>query len=141
MKTVSVVIPVLNGADTLDALFGRFAGVEAELSPAGINLHFIMVDDGSTDRTYAAMLDWKQRKSNISVMKLSRNWGAIAASNAGLKHVRGEAFTLYSSDLQDPPELIPEMCRKWKEGKKFIICQRAKERKDPFCRKLELQGR
>lgn len=136
MKTVSVVIPILNGADTLDALFGRFATVEADLQAMGISLHFILVDDGSTDRTYAGMLDWKQRKKNISVVKLSRNWGAIAASNAGLKHVKGDAFTLYSSDLQDPPELIPEMCRRWQEGKKFIICQRAKERKDPFLTRL-----
>lgn len=136
MKTVSVVIPILNGSDTVDALFERLDGVKRELQDLGLDLQVIVVDDGSTDDTFAQLLRIKHRALYLSVVKLSRNFGAIAASNAGLQKVKGNAFTIYSSDLQDPPELIAQMASMWLKGEKFIICQREKKRKDPLLTKL-----
>lgn len=131
-RTISVVIPVFNGAESLDELFARFGAVEEELRRRDLALAYIMVDDGSSDRTFLELLKWKQRKPALAILKLSRNFGAVAASNAGLRHVRGDAFTIYACDLQDPPELIVRMADLWLSGQKFVICQREQRRADPF---------
>jgi dolichol-phosphate mannosyltransferase len=75
-------------------------------------------------------------KPNVTIIKLSKNFGAIAASNAGLKQVKGDAFTFFAGDLQDPPHLLLTMVNKWLEGSNYIICQRNKKRKDPLLTKL-----
>ncbi|MFY9308880.1 MAG: glycosyltransferase [Bacteroidia bacterium] len=137
MKTVSVVIPVYKGAETLPFLFKAFCDVEKKLVEKGVSLHLIFVDDGSRDDTYPELLNLKtQRQERITIIKLTKNFGAICASNAGLKYVKGDAFTIYAADMQDPPELLVQMVDKWLEGKKYIICQRNIKRKDPLSTRL-----
>lgn len=136
MKTVSVVIPVYYGADTLPVLYHAFNEVEKKLLEKEVDLHLIFVDDGSKDNTYIELLKIKEKKEKVTIIKLAKNFGAVCASNAGLKFVKGDAFTIYAADMQDPPELLLQMVDKWISGKKYILCQRNKKRKDPLLTKL-----
>lgn len=133
MKKISVVVPVYFGEETLPILFDAFVKVEAVLLKKNISLQLIFVDDGSKDNTYNELLKIKAtNKLETIIIKLSKNFGALCASNAGLKFVKGNAFTIFAADMQDPPELLIEMAENWLLGNKYIICQRNKERKDPF---------
>jgi glycosyltransferase involved in cell wall biosynthesis len=136
MKTVSVIIPVYFGAETLPFLLKAFIDVEQQLLQKSVNLHLIMIDDGSKDDTFIELLKIKKQRPETTIIKLAKNFGAIAASNAGLKYVKGDAFTFYAADMQDPPALLLQMIEKWLEGKKYILCQRNLKRKDPLLTRL-----
>jgi dolichol-phosphate mannosyltransferase len=95
----------------------------------------IFVDDGSTDGSLGLVRDFQKFRPNIKLIKLIRNTGAIHASRAGVKLVSGDVFMVLAADLQDPPELLIEMCQEWLNGSKFVICVRT-SRKDPILSKL-----
>lgn len=136
MKTVSVIIPVYNSEDTLDSLILSFEKVEFKLIGREVGIQYIFVDDGSIDNTWSCLKKIKAAKANVTLVKLSKNFGAIAASNAGLKQVKGNAFTIFAGDLQDPPHLLIEMVNMWLGGRMYIICLRNKKRKDHFLTRL-----
>lgn len=136
MKIVSVIVPVYKGAETLPFLFKAFCDVEKKLLEKNVGLQLIFIDDGSRDDTYPALIDLKKLKERVTIIKLTKNFGAIGASNAGLKYAKGDAFTFYAADMQDPPELLIPMVEKWLEGKQYIICQRNIKRKDPLSTRI-----
>ena len=113
LPTVSVVIPVLDEEDTLPELHRR---VEAALE--GIPHELVFVDDGSTDRSAAIVEELAARQEGIVLVQLSRNFGMEIAMSAGLDHARGDYVVLMHADLQDPPELIPEMLEKARAGRR-----------------------
>src|SRR5581483_6173582 len=76
----------------------------------------VLVDDGSSDGSWDTMLELAARDSHLRLLRLSRNFGHQAALSAGLDAARGEAIVLMDADLQDPPELIPQLVAKWREG-------------------------
>jgi dolichol-phosphate mannosyltransferase len=82
----------------------------------GIDYELILVDDGSKDRTAAAMADLAAADARVKVIALSRNFGHQPALTAGLDHARGDAVVMLDGDLQDPPELIPQMVEQWRHG-------------------------
>src|SRR5262245_53849421 len=102
---ISVVVPMFNEEDTLDAFFGR---LEASLHTITPHYEVICVDDGSSDGTLIRLLDHNRRNPRIKVVSLSRNFGKDAALSAGLDLAEGQAVIPIDSDLQDPPELIVE---------------------------------
>jgi polyisoprenyl-phosphate glycosyltransferase len=103
---VSVVVPVYNEAEGLPALHERLHSVLGEL-PGGFEV--IYVDDGSRDRSAQIVESWARSEDNVVLVQLSRNFGMEIAMSAGLDHARGSYTVLLHADLQDPPELIPEM--------------------------------
>jgi Glycosyltransferases involved in cell wall biogenesis len=111
--TLSLVIPCHNEAENLSALYTR---VSVVLESAGIPWEMICINDGSTDNTLEQLIQLHEQDPHVVVIDLSRNFGKEAALTAGLDHVRGECAIPLDADLQDPPEIIPELLAKWREG-------------------------
>ena len=133
MEKVCVVIPVWNELDIVDQLVER---LRLATEPVPYQFEFLLVDDGSTDGTFERLLLLQQDEPRLTVVRLSRNWGHQNAYNAGLDHVGdSDAIIMMDGGLQDPPELIPEFLKKWKEG--FNVVYTVKElRTDGLIRKI-----
>ncbi len=129
----SIVVPVYNEADGLGTLHERLSALMSQLDgPAEL----ILVDDGSTDQSLPIMLDLAKDNGRIRVVELSRNFGHQLAVTAGLDHARGEAVIIMDADLQDPPEVVLEMARKWREGFEVVYAVRQKRRGESWFKKL-----
>ena len=113
----SVVIPMLNEREGLPMLFDR---LQRAIEPVPGDWEVIVVDDGSTDGTRAAVQEEIKRFPRWCVVALSRNFGQQPAYRAGLDQAHGDAIILLEADLQDPPELIPQLIDKWREGFKVV---------------------
>lgn len=134
-KKISIVIPVYFNAESLPPLFLRLQDVEERLAALDVKVELIFVDDGSGDLSLEELLRIKDQRSDTKVIKLTRNFGAVHASKCGLQFVTGDCFMIIAADLQDPPDLITEMVRRWQAGSKFTICARS-SREDPWLTKL-----
>lgn len=135
MPKLSVVIPVYN-EPSLASLLAKLTEVESLLKQIGIESEFIFVDDGSDSReTFEELISFKGNRENVRVARLARNFGAFHAIKTGFRFVNGDCFATLSADLQDPPELLVEMAKKWLAGTKFVICVRA-GREDPLSTQL-----
>jgi polyisoprenyl-phosphate glycosyltransferase len=109
----SIVLPVHNEQECLPELYARLVHVLDEL-PGTAELVF--VDDGSTDSSYELLDELARRDERVRVIQLSRNFGHQIAITAGLDVAAGEAVVIMDADLQDPPEVIPELVVRWREG-------------------------
>jgi glycosyltransferase involved in cell wall biosynthesis len=119
---LSIVVPVFNERPVLPELQRRLAAVLDELdSPAEI----LYVDDGSEDDSATWLAALALRDDRVGLLSLSRNFGKEVAVSAGLDHAGGDAVVVLDADLQDPPELIPELLRCWREGFDIVNTVRA----------------
>lgn len=109
---LSVVIPVHNERDQIAE---NLSLIHTEASKTGLPMEIIVIDDGSTDNTWQVLETIVQQMPGLKALQFSRNFGKEAAICAGLAYSRGQACIVIDSDLQHPPELIPEMIRVWKE--------------------------
>jgi len=134
-RMVSVVVPVYYNTESLPKLFDALAGVETQLQSRGLGLELVFVDDGSGDDSLIRLLEFKAARPSTKVVKLTRNFGAVAASKMGFHFVTGDAFLILAADLQDPPELILELVDRWLEGAKYVVATREK-RDDPPASRL-----
>ncbi len=117
----SFVVPVYNEEDNLEELFRRLDAVLAQLDgPSEV----VLVDDGSSDRSYAIMLELNARDPRWKALSLSRNFGHQTAITAGLDHASGDAVVMIDADLQDPPELISSMVEHWRAGSDVVYTTR-----------------
>jgi len=130
---LSVVIPVYNDAGILELVLPRL-----EQSLAGIDYELVFVNDGSDDRTGEILEGYCQKNPRARLVELSRNFGQYFAVSAGLSRVKGNAVVTIDVDLQDPPELIPRMMAKWKEGYQVVIGAR-RSRPESGLKRLGLQ--
>ena len=130
---LSIVVPCHNEADNLDALHQRVCAVMASLD---VSWEMILVNDGSRDQTLLHLLRLQQSDPRISVIDLSRNFGKEAALTAGLDHARGDAVIPLDADLQDPPELIPLLLDKWREGFEVVNAVRQARDGDGWAKRL-----
>ena len=119
--TFSIVVPAYNEAGSLPALMARLAPVMDGLGEAW---EAVLVNDGSTDATLDTMQRLRAADQRVAIVNLSRNFGKEAATTAGLDHARGNAVILLDADLQDPPELIPELVAAWRRGFDTVYAQR-----------------
>jgi len=118
---VSVVLPVFNEEANLAELHRRLV---AALAPLGESFELLFVDDGSSDGSLAVLRSLAVSEPRVKVIAFSRNFGHQIALTAGLDHAAGDAVVLMDSDLQDPPELIPQMVARFKEGVDVVYAQR-----------------
>ncbi|HCW90689.1 MAG TPA: glycosyltransferase [Marinobacter sp.] len=118
---LSIVIPIRNEADVIPTLMDRLTLVSRKLP---VTTELLFVDDGSKDNSVALLLESRHRYPHIRVLRLSRNFGKEAAVTAGLNHARGDAVILMDADLQDPPELIPQMVSEWRKGTDVVLMKR-----------------
>jgi polyisoprenyl-phosphate glycosyltransferase len=110
---VSVVVPLFNEAGAVLELCRRLQGV---LRPSGGRYEIVLVDDGSADDTWEQIRSAHAADGRVGAIRLSRNFGHQVALSAALERVSGEVTVMMDGDLQDPPELIPDMVAKWREG-------------------------
>jgi glycosyltransferase involved in cell wall biosynthesis len=123
---LSIVVPLYNEADNVDALLARLEPVlETLLAPLRQGYEIVFVDDGSADGTAERILAHRARNRSIKLIGLSRNFGKETALTAGLDHACGAAVVPLDADLQDPPELIPALFEKWREGYEVVYARRA----------------
>lgn len=115
---VSVVLPIFNEEEVLPELLARLTAV-FDSNPA-TRWEALLVDDGSRDRSGELIRTHAAHDPRFSLLELSRNFGFQAALAAGLAHARGDAVVTMDADLQDPPECIPEMVAKWREGAEVV---------------------
>jgi dolichol-phosphate mannosyltransferase len=118
---LSAVVPVYNEEGSLRELYRRLTTVLESMS---VSYDLIVVDDGSGDRTSELIAELSQSDSRVRGVHFSRNFGHQAALTAGLQHARGQAVVVLDGDLQDPPELIPELVSRWREGFQVVCAQR-----------------
>ena len=123
MKKVSVVIPVYLEEEVIDECYNRITKVLEELNDR-YDYEVIFVNDGSTDRSLEMLEEIAKKNERIKVLSFSRNFGHQAAVTAGLKYVSGDAIVIIDADLQDPPEVIPDMLKEWENGYEVIYGKR-----------------
>jgi dolichol-phosphate mannosyltransferase len=133
VSLVSVVVPVYFSSVTLRPLLDRLRTVAAGL-PA-LDFEFVMVDDGSTDQSFAILQEEAAGDPRVRALRLSRNFGSNAAILAGLSYTRGDCCVVITADLQDPPEKIPELIQHWQAGNDIVLAAR-RSRDDPFVSRL-----
>jgi glycosyltransferase involved in cell wall biosynthesis len=130
---LAIAIPVHNEESVLPELLPRIQRVLDEL--AGGPHEIVIVDDGSTDRTFEMLREAGRKDPRIVAISLSRNFGHQAAITAALDHVSSDAVVVMDGDLQDLPEVIPQFVEKFKEGYDVVYAQRVL-RKEPFLLRL-----
>ena len=118
---ISVVVPIFNEQENLPELRRRMT---LALDSTGDAWELILVNDGSRDDSAMLMRKFNAEDGRIRSVMLSRNFGHQPAVTAGVHHARGDCVVLIDGDLQDPPEVIPEMVSKWKEGNKVVLAER-----------------
>ncbi len=121
-RTLAIVIPICNESAGLQELFRRLQSVLERLPD--IESQVIYVNDGSTDGSLEIMLDHRRQDPRFAVIDLSRNFGQQAAIAAGLAASAADGTVVMDGDLQDPPELIPEMVASWRAGAEVVRAQR-----------------
>jgi len=120
---ISLAIPIYNEEEILDLLHGRVSQV---MNGLGEDWEVVYVNDGSKDASLQLLLDLQTRDPHVVVVDLSRNWGHMGALTAGMRVAQGDAVVLMDGDLQDPPEVIPEMVAAWRQGAKVVTTVRRK---------------
>ena len=124
---ISVVVPMFNESETCDVFFASLIPILESVTP---DYEVICVNDGSSDTTEEAVVSAHSKNPNIKLINLSRNFGKELAVTAGIEHATGNIVIPIDGDLQDPPELIPEMVGRWKEGFDTVIAIRSDRRAD-----------
>src|SRR5262249_35246082 len=133
-KTISVVIPVYNEEKNVPLLYERISNVFAQLP--NYDYEIIFVNDGSSDTSLSAINHAAQASPKVRVLDFSRNFGKESALTAGIHNAKGDAVITIDSDLQQPPELIPEFVRKWEEGEEVVIGVRKKVERASLFRRV-----
>jgi glycosyltransferase involved in cell wall biosynthesis len=133
---LSVVVPMFNEEEGVDLLLARLEPCLAEITP---DYEIVCVDDGSSDGTIRKLIAHRMRNERIKVVSLSRNFGKDTALSAGLDFASGAAVVPLDADLQDPPEVIPRMIEKWREGYDVVYGRRVSRASDGLAKRLSAQ--
>ena len=131
--TLSVITPVFNEEGNLLRFHGRLASA---LEPNEVAWELLFVDDGSADGSSAEMREIAAQDSRVKCLYLTRNFGQELAVAAGIDYAQGETVVLIDADLQDPPEVIPKMLAKWREGYQVVYGTRRSRRGESWFKLL-----
>jgi len=137
MPTYSLIIPVHNEQEVLTHLFAELDGLTSRLDGSA---EFVMVDDGSTDASWSMLVAQSRRDVRYRLVRLSRNFGHQVAVSAGLDHAEGDAVVIMDADLQDPPEVVLEMARRWREGYQIAFGLRTDRDDDTWFKRTTASG-
>jgi glycosyltransferase involved in cell wall biosynthesis len=130
---ISIVIPVLDEETAVSAFLEKVADV---MGKTGYDYELIFVDDGSSDDTVRILDSCRKTHTQIKIIELSRNYGKEAALSAGLAFSQGGAVIPMDVDLQDPPELIPDMIQAWNAGAKVVLAVRKDRQSDHWLKRF-----
>lgn len=132
-KLFSIIVPIYFNEDNIPHTIPRLTRLQELLSD--YELELVFVDDGSKDRSFQFLLEARRTDPRIKVIKLSKNFGSMAAVQAGLEYASGDCVGIISADLQDPPELFVDMIGKWEIGNKVVMACRS-DREESLSQKL-----
>ena len=132
-RLLSLVIPVFNEQEVLKDSFVR---MDAAMQKTGYDYEIIYVNDGSRDHTLDQLRALASAHPQVKVLSFSRNFGHQLAVTCGMDAAKGDALIIIDVDLQDPPELIPEMVRMWEKGADIVYGKRLKRKGETFLKKL-----
>ena len=130
---ISVVVPLLNESNIVTRLVEE---IYLNLEKTGEDFEIVCVDDGSTDSTLQKLLDFREKKKELKIVSLSRNFGLQPALTAGLEYATGDFVIMMDGDFQDPPELIPVLFEKIKKTESDIITAVREQRNEKPGRKI-----
>ena len=133
MKLITLLIPAYNEEEVLGPLFDRLDSLAK--SCKNYDFEFLFVNDGSRDKTLKIIKDQAKKGHRVSYINLSRNFGKEIAMIAGIDHVKGDAMVILDADLQDPPELIPEMIKFWEQGYDDVYARRKNRQGETWVKK------
>ena len=122
MKKITVLVPCYNEENGIDILYEHLQSVFSQLNEYVFQI--LLINDGSKDKTLTKMQELHDKDPAVSYMSLSRNFGKENAMLAGLDYAEGDAVILMDADLQDPPELIPQMLQEWEKGYDDVYARR-----------------
>ncbi len=123
--TLSVVIPIFNEEETLSRLYDRLSSA---LVATGETFEVLFVNDGSRDRSESMLREFHARDPRFKSIHFSRNFGHQTAITCGIDHARGKAVVVMDGDLQDPPEVLPDLLARWRDGYEVVYAVRQKRK-------------
>ncbi|OYD95581.1 glycosyltransferase [Nostoc sp. 'Peltigera membranacea cyanobiont' 210A] len=129
----SFIVPIYNEEETIPELYRRLSAVMNRMD--GL-VELILINDGSRDRSLQLLRDLHQKDPRICYLSFARNFGHQIAVTAGLNFVRGQVIVILDADLQDPPELIPDMVEKWRQGYQVVYAQRTQRQKEGWFKRF-----
>jgi dolichol-phosphate mannosyltransferase len=129
----SLIIPIYNEEETLPELYRRVSAVMDRLPTIG---ELWLVNDGSQDNSLAIMRSLFEQDSQVRYLSFARNFGHQIAVTAGLNFAQGKAVIVLDADLQDPPELIPDLLEAWKAGYQVVYAQRTKRKNESWFKRF-----
>lgn len=130
---ISVIVPIYNEEKIISELYQRLKDAVLKISP---NYELIFVNDGSKDHSLFHLMELAKQDDKLFFINFSKNFGHQIAVTAGLDHCSGDAVVIIDGDLQDPPELIPELYAKHKEGYEVVYAKRAQRKGETFFKKF-----
>lgn len=130
---ISILVPMYNEGSNISVFYNRMTSVLEDMK---VNYEIICVNDGSRDSTLSELKEIASNDRRLKIIDLSRNFGKEIALTAGLDYCRGQAVIPIDADLQDPPELIPAMVEKWKEGYDVVYATRTKREGETKLKKV-----
>ncbi|MCC5619285.1 glycosyltransferase family 2 protein [Nostoc sp. CHAB 5836] len=129
----SLIVPIYNEEEIIPELYRRLNAVMNRMD--GL-VELILINDGSRDRSLQLLRELHQKDPRICYLSFARNFGHQIAVTAGLNFVRGQVIVILDADLQDPPELIPDMVEKWRQGYQVVYAQRTQRIKEGWFKRF-----
>jgi len=133
-KLVTILVPAYNEEEVLNMLYDRLSGIMNSIS--NYDFEILFVNDGSKDNTLNIIKDLRENDKRVCYLNLSRNFGKEIAMIAGLDYSKGDAVIIIDADLQDPPELIPEMISLWEQGYDDVYAKRKSRKGETWLKKF-----
>ncbi|HMP88824.1 MAG TPA: glycosyltransferase family 2 protein [Kiritimatiellia bacterium] len=133
MKTLDIVVPFLNERENLPIMLER---VTKTLVSENIEWRILFVDDGSSDGSTQWVAETAKSNPHVVLLRLSRNFGHQIAITAGMDYSRADAVVIIDADLQDPPEVIPELLARWREGNEVVYAVRKSREGETWLKKF-----
>ena len=134
MKKVSIIIPAYNEEESLPLLYDRLNKVISSMK--NYEFEMLFINDGSKDKTLQIIKQYRAKDNRVSYVDFSRNFGKEIAMIAGLDYAKGDCVIFIDADLQDPPELIPELIKYWEEGYDDVYARRKSRKGETFLKKF-----
>jgi len=134
MKKISIIVPAYNEEESLPFLYERLTNLIDSIE--NYEFEVLFINDGSKDKTLEVIKELRQKDERFCYVNLSRNFGKEVAMMAGLDYAKGDAVIFIDADLQDPPELIPELIKYWEEGYDDVYAKRKSRDGETFLKKF-----
>ena len=132
-RKISIIVPFYNEGEGVDYFYEALCPIFDQISD--LDFEVVCIDDGSRDDTLKKLISITEKDHRFHVIELSRNFGKEAALTAGIDAATGDAVIPIDADLQDPPELIPEMIKEWSKGAEVVLARRVDRSSDSFLKR------